>query len=239
MPDAIAPSKEDSGRDRPDGSVPCAFLSLSDACRVWGRERPVTPTTAWNAPVTADAAKEALARDAYRCRFCGYRSAYNLVHHANDLHRDDHPDNLFTCDPLCHGWQHLGDMPEQFAVIAYLPGLSPADVNHLQRTLMVALHCGGEADKAAARDVLNWAASHRDYVTPAWGSSAPAAFADALAGQRAENRELREFAFSGLALIYHPGAFAREAAWWAGEAYAPFPVSAWSRTAHAVMNPPV
>ncbi|UUZ54103.1 hypothetical protein LP419_37660 [Massilia sp. H-1] len=153
--------------------MPHAVLSLSDACRVWGQERPVTPATTWNAPVTVDAAKAALARDAYRCRFCGYRSAHNLVHHANDLHRDEHPDNLWTCDPLCHGWQHLGDMPEQFAVIAYLPGLSPADVNHLQRTLMVALHCGGDADKAAARDVLNWAASHRDYVTPAWGSSAP------------------------------------------------------------------
>jgi len=123
-------------------------------------------------------------------------------------------------------------------VVAYLPGLSAADVNHLQRTVMVALHCDDEAVKRSAMDILNWAASHRDYVGEAWGTYAPDIFSDALSGQTEQTREPREFVFAGLALIYHPRTFAKKAAQWASEAYAKYPVRKWRETYHAVMNAP-
>lgn len=213
-------------------------LALSNACQVWGQSQAAAASFTWRAATGEEHDKAALERDGFRCRFCGFRSSHNTIHHGNDLHSDNHPDNLWACDSVCHGWNHLGEIDDQLGVIAYLPGISAADINHLQRAVMVALQAGDESDRTAAMDILNWAASHCDYVKPAWGTSSPKKFAEALSKQRDHNRELREFAFAGLALIYHPGVFAQQATLWVSEAYAAYPISAWSRTYHAVMNAP-
>lgn len=214
-------------------------LILSSSSRVWGMDEKQSANPSWTETAIDTTGREALKRDDLRCRFCGFRSCHNVLHHINDNHRDHHADNLATCDIVCHGWHHLADLSAQEAVIAYLPGLSAQDVNHLQRTIAVALASEDAEAKADAMEILNWAASHRDYVKPAWGTYHPGKFADALTAKSAQPRELREFAFAGLALIYHPALLRKTAALWAEEVYANHPVREWGRTFHAVMHAPL
>lgn len=214
-------------------------LVISTKSRVWGDAAPAAmePTT----PGFTDTGlrNQVLSRDKYRCRFCEFESRSNGIHSANDNHNDISADNLWTADQLCHGWSHLGELGADDAVIAYLPGLSGQDVNHLQRSMMVALETGDDDERADALALLNWAASHRDYVKQAWGTFSPVVFADALARLNEEQRELREIAFNNLALVFHPVPLVSHAASWATEAYASYPPSQWPHVYHNVMNAPI
>jgi len=113
-------------------------------------------------------------------------------------------ENLRAVDLLCHGWQHLGELASGDASIAYLPGLNPQDINHLQRTIMVALRSSDADLRRDAKALLNWLASHRDYAERAWGTHDPAVFAEALIRQPAGERDFREVVFDGLGVVFHP-----------------------------------
>src|SRR5690625_2648446 len=60
----------------------------------------------------ADAEYRALRRPAleaadYRCKFCGYRSKkYSEVHHLDDDHHNNSPENLTSICLLCHPYHH-------------------------------------------------------------------------------------------------------------------------------------
>ncbi len=138
-----------------------ANLTISTKCRVWGAQGAASFEPAWAVDDAGALRSETLHRDAYSCRFCGFVSSHNGIHNANDNHGDLRADNLWTADALCHSWHHLGELPEHHGVIAYLPGLSAQDVNHLQRTIFVALQSSDEEVQADAMALLNWAASHR------------------------------------------------------------------------------
>ncbi len=180
-----------------------------------------------------------LARDRYRCHFCGFSSRSNELHNLNDNHSDARVENLRTADPLCHRWQHLGELAKGEASVAYLPGMSPQDVNHLQRTIMVALASSDDGIRADAKTLLNWLGSHRTYAERAWGTYDPAIFADALVRQPTNERDFREIVFDGLAIVLHPKLTASAAAGWLGEAYASAPVTQWDRVHHDIMNAPL
>ena len=52
---------------------------------------------------------EVLQRDNYPCRFCGFKAAkYQEVHHLDDNHQNNDPQNLLTVCNLCHQVHHLG-----------------------------------------------------------------------------------------------------------------------------------
>lgn len=214
-------------------------LVISTKSRVWGDATPAAMEPTASGFTDSGLRDRILHRDKYRCRFCEFESRSNGIHSANDNHNDVSEDNLWTADQLCHRWSHLGELGADDAVIAYLPGLSGQDVNHLQRSMMVALETGDDDERADALALLNWAASHRDYVKRAWGTFSPAAFADALARLSEEQRELREIALNNLALVFHPIPLASQAARWATEAYASYPLSRWPQVYHDVMNAPI
>jgi hypothetical protein len=218
---------------------PLPALILSTKSRIWGdpsgsAQDPSAPEFA-----AQNLRQKTLVRDAYRCRYCGFQAESNAVHNLNDNHSDLSEDNLQTADQLCHGWHHLGELGAEDAVIAYLPGLSGQDINHLQRTLMVALQSDDEDARADAKALLNWAASHRDYAKLAWGTHAPATFADAVARLSGAARDARETVFADLALIYHPALFGDIARGWASAEYRAYPATRWSQVHHDVMNAPI
>jgi intracellular multiplication protein IcmJ len=214
-------------------------LTFATKSRIWGDLSSTAHEPAVPAFLEAGLKQSILARDGCRCYFCGFASRYNEVHSLNDNHDDVRPENLRTVDPLCHGWQHLGELPEDDAAIVYLPGLSPQDINHLQRTIMVALESGDAAIRADAKTLLNWLASHRDYAQRAWGTHDPAVFADALVRQPANERDFREIVFDGLGVVFHPHRAAGPVANWLVEAYASCPAADWGRVYHDIMNAPL
>lgn len=230
----------DAGAAMGDAS-PCAppLLALSTQCKIWG-QRPSEGAAAFLGP--GDSAEEegiALHRADHKCAYCGFQSRVNTVHHINDNHLDYSPRNLRAADPLCHGWHHLGELKTSDAVVAYLPRLAPQDVNHLQRTLAVALRSNDAEMRSDARDLLNWLASHRDYVRQSWGSFTPATFAAAFVRQGASETEARKPLLEHLALVYHPALFDPLLDTWLAEGYAQYPCARWSQVYHDVMNPPI
>lgn len=213
------------------------ILGLSTKSRIWGDKFPgaVEPT---DPSFVANMRRKVLVDGGHRCAFCGFYSELNEVHNLNDVHRDIRPENLRPVDPLCHGWQHLGELGEGNAVVAYLPGLSGQDVNHLQRTIMVAMESGDLSVRDDARRLLNWLASHREYTREAWGTSEPGVFASALVRSEALDREDRAVVLQGLAVIFAPGLYGRQALAWTKEAYRHLPAGGWYRVYHDVMNAP-
>ncbi|MNJ55595.1 hypothetical protein D3C77_510970 [compost metagenome] len=155
-----------------------------------------------------------------------------------DNHQDIREHNLRAVDHLCHGWQHLGELGEGNAVIAYLPGLTGQDVNHLQRTLMVALQSGDELAKSDAKKLLNWLASHFTYTEDAWGTYSPVIFSKALLRQADNDKGRREVVFEDLAVIFNPGPYSQVATTWARDYQNSYPVAKWTEVYFSVMNPP-
>ena len=80
-----------------------------------------------------------LQRAGYTCHYCGFRSKkWQEVHHLNDDHHDNRPENLVCICSYCHAVFHIGRagiMGE--AHLAWLPHFTQVEVNHLCRTLYV------------------------------------------------------------------------------------------------------
>lgn len=215
-----------------------AQLGFSTKARIWGDSSPAS-TEPVSAEFTVQLRQKILRQDGFRCMFCGFYSQRNEIHNVSDNHRDVREHNLRTADPLCHGWQHLGELGDGQAFIAYLPGLNPQDVNHLQRTLMVALDSPDAALKADAKKLLNWLASHRQYTQDAWGTYEPAVFANAMVRFEDNSVEKKSVVFEDLALVFNPGPYSDFAKGWASESYASLPAPKWGQVYHDVMNAPI
>lgn len=234
-----APPSGDAANEAAKSS-PCVpaqpALGLGTASRILGR--PALSGRESQASMRPSLRADVLERDHACCHFCGLVSEDNEVHHLNGNHEDARPDNLRVADPFCHAWQHLGELADADAFMAYLPGLSPQDVNHLQRTLLAALHGDDQQAAADATALLNWMGSHRDYAKLAWGTDKPADFADALLRCRPESEEAKTVALTDLAPVFHPAYFAQ----WSQacvQAYRAYPVATWPQVFHDVMRAPL
>lgn len=83
-----------------------------------------------------------LIRDDYTCQFCGFKfDEYQEVHHLDDDHGNNSPDNLKTACNLCHAVHHLGMTAIRNAgFIAYIPEMKQTDVNAICRIIFMQLH---------------------------------------------------------------------------------------------------
>lgn len=82
-------------------------------------------------------------RDDHSCRFCGFKQTktdfYMQVHHRNDDHHDNRPDNLVTACMHCHAVHHIGLWGSAGeAVLVYLPEWPQHYLNHVCRIVLVA-----------------------------------------------------------------------------------------------------
>jgi intracellular multiplication protein IcmJ len=101
--------------------------------------------------------KRALERDDYHCCFCSFRALkYQEVHHLNDDHSDNNPDNLATTCPYCHMCQHIGLWGhKKEAVLIWLPEFTQVEVNHMMRSIQVAKAWAGQKQNEAKSVVAN------------------------------------------------------------------------------------
>lgn len=101
---------------------------------------------------------QALKRDDYCCRFCGFKDKKNETHHVNDDHNDQRLENLVTSCVLCHMCHHIAFAGIQGrASLIYLapnadgsPVISQAGLNNLVRNLWI-------AEETATGDIRNTA----------------------------------------------------------------------------------
>ena len=214
-------------------------LGVSTKSQIWGDKSGATMEPQ-NRDFKNEIRAKVLESAKYRCHYCGFYSSGNEVTNLNDNHQDISLTNLRAIDFLCHAWKHLGELPPGKACLAYLPGLSPQDINHFQRTIAVALLSKDEATRTDAKDLLNWLASHREYVKNAWGTYDPGVFATAL---RKLDQQVStgsgDFVFDGLSVILSPETYKKNASYWAKEGYVSYPSHEWGHVYHQIMNAPI
>jgi intracellular multiplication protein IcmJ len=228
----------------PASSLGCNFdrqalpaMSLATKARVWGDKAP-TAIEPMPDLLTEELRSEVIQESKNRCYFCGFPSKNMEIHNLNHNHQDVRKDNLRAVDSLCHGSQHLGELGEGNAFISYIPGLNQQDVNHLQRAIFVALETGNDTTKADAKKLLNWLASHRQYVESAWGSFDPSVFANALVKSEGIGIEVKNLVFQDLSIIFNPGVYSVSAQNWAHGTYKTMPAASWPKVYHEIMNAP-
>src|SRR3546814_8822113 len=102
--------------------------------------------------------RKVLERDDCACRFCGFRATSRQeVHHANDDHKDNRPQNLVTACQFCHACQHIGMAGQlETSVLAWIPEIPQDRLHHLVRSLMVAQHWAKvtSGDRRARADLV-------------------------------------------------------------------------------------
>jgi intracellular multiplication protein IcmJ len=80
-----------------------------------------------------------LDRDDRTCQFCGFRAPkWQEVHHRNDDHADNRPQNLVTACMFCHMCQHIGLAGRnKEAVLAFIPEIPQDRLHHVVRSILV------------------------------------------------------------------------------------------------------
>lgn len=204
-------------------------LCFASKVRIWGDANPDTTEP----ELDNDRREKIKAKNRYRCAFCGLKTETLEIHNIDNNHSNNLEENLTVADPICHEWHHLEQQSD--AVIGYLPGLSKADGNHLQRTITIALNSGNPVLENAAKKIINWMASHKVYVEGAWGKASKAnEFGEAIAKSNKPQDE-HEALLTGLHVIFNPAHFRKHSAVWKQEMRSVSPEQ-WSQIYHKVMR---
>jgi len=150
-----------------------------------------------------------LAKDAHTCVYCGLRMekggkedhAPMEVHHLDCNHEHNDPKNLVTTDHFCHAHNHIGFLGKM-AVMGVIPEISITDMNHLLRTIGVALQTGDDEMKADAREIYEILRSSSDDFSMVWGTKNPADIGNGLLVLPKEAYEARDVTLDGARIIF-------------------------------------
>lgn len=156
----------------------------------------------------------------YRCGPCQYESTESprlkkktalQVHHLDDDHANNEPGNLGVYCSMCHSYHHIGcDAPTPGGStgwasqlrVAYVPELSPEDLNSLQRAIGAAMT---DADESAlAAEMLNLLSVLAFPVRDAFGSFFAKDFAACFSRLDAQQYAVRHDAVGQLRLLFSP-----------------------------------
>lgn len=144
------------------------------------------------------------------CDFCHARSPHHSL-----IFRDGHPENqtdenLGVACPICACSRRLNRLSANDGVMVYLPELSPADISHLLRAVVIARRQGDERQRQGASRILRWLTEHRQEVEAFWGTSHPGEWGQALMQTPENQREDLLHRLRHIALIPNPDRLSRQ-----------------------------
>jgi intracellular multiplication protein IcmJ len=181
-----------------------------------------------------------LERDRYTCQYCGLSakpdrdaepssrkaSGYLEVHHLDDDHGNNDPQNLATICPFCHLVPHVGFAGNQkLAQLIYMPWLSQKDLNLLVAGMAVAILRGAKLGDDAEM-LLHWLQAMDGPVIHEYGETMTdvAALGSALLNLHRQPPELyaqRGLALAHLRILPNPQMFQPAIAWWSQHGWIP------------------
>lgn len=156
----------------------------------------------------------------YRCERCGYESSVDLkknrhsvlhIHHKDDNHHNNEPENFIAYCSLDHAYHHIGcDAPSVGGArgwasqmrIAFVPEIASEDMNHLQRAIGAALT--DPTEKEVATQMMDLLSILSLPVRDGMGSSQSKDFAAAFGSMSEKEYEDRLKAVEGLRVLFHP-----------------------------------
>lgn len=182
--------------------------------------------------------RQVLERDGYTCRYCAFRSipdrnanqgsylasGYLEIHHKDDNHRNNTPDNLISACPFCHQVHHAGNAGyRDTAFIIWAPWIDQARLNLLANLLAVTLSRGGEYSDAA-RSLYGELSALRDVFCARFGDGMDlaanfGAILMQLHKHSAPGKDLyarRGRLFHGARVFPNVYEFEKAAQWWSG-----------------------
>lgn len=175
-----------------------------------------------------------LQRDDHTCRFCGLRAEkYQEVHHLDDNHANNKPDNLVTACCLCHQCFHVGLAGMHGGgKIIYLPELSQADLHHMVRGIFVAVQSENPYKEAAMS--LYAALSARGAVANeifARNVQDASLLGQALLDMPQDSLPQAMENLAPLRLLPLPGRFGPQTSYWREHVYGALPPETWAALA--------
>lgn len=178
-------------------------------------------------------------RDKNKCYYCGFESKrHQEIHHLNDDHTDNSPDNLVTICPLCHQSFHLDTASTtNGGKIIWLPEFSQQELNYISRALFISIEeaesKGEEAEGfiKIARMLENSLAERALIVEQQIqnGSSDPAIFANALINMSEAQYEKRFGFLKPFKLLNLRSRFPIQTKYWKNNVFKDLPVETWEK----------
>lgn len=178
-------------------------------------------TNAKQADAVFEAGRDASLRKAtFRCVRCGYESREDVkhkkgsvlhVHHLDNNHHNNGPDNLTPHCSLDHAYHHIGcDAPSSGGSpgwasqmrVAFVPELDSEDLNSLQRALGAAL--SSPEEKEMAMEIINLLGVLAFPVRDSIGSFNAKDFAACFASMDEQDYDQRHEFTEGLRILFHP-----------------------------------
>lgn len=177
-------------------------------------------------------------RDDYKCHFCDFRSLkHQEIHHLNEDHSDNSPDNLVTVCPLCHQSSHLDSMSlVNGGRIIWLPEMSQQELNYICRSAFLAseyVQNSKEKDKSAIfkmAKIIESSFEERAAVVEQHiyqGASDPATFASALMDFEKDMYEDRSEYVKNFKLLHFQTRYPVQTKYWSRETFKGIPVESW------------
>lgn len=180
-----------------------------------------TPHASASDRVYIEARKKVLSRDRHTCRFCGFRSAKNEVHHMNDDHSDHSNGNLVTACVLCHMSFHIAfaGIKGRGTIIA-LPSssITQGGLNQLVRHLWIAEELGDGDLKNTASQLLSRLEKSEIQATALVGTSNASILGDYMTSLSDEDYLKRADALEGIFLMPSKAAYKSYIKTWSEEA---------------------
>jgi intracellular multiplication protein IcmJ len=195
---------------------------------LWRRE---DPESGGKPTVPPDIRKLVIERDRGGCAHCGFAAEkWQEIHHLDDDHHNNDPNNLATLCPWCHGCHHVGFMGMSGKMrLIHLPGIRQTTIFHFVRILFVGAAIDFD-DKmkigSACRSLYGILASRTKDVVAAFGpeSDNPAGLGNILL----EN-EVPEDRIAGFRLIPEKGKVWQPLVqYWARSVFADHPPLIWA-----------
>jgi len=160
----------------------------------------------------SDVRSEVLKRDVFSCYFCSFKAKkYQEIHHIDENHNNNNPENLVTVCNLCHQVFHLGKCAVyNSGFIAAIPELTQTEINNLIRSAYVVDYMANNVVRDKIKSLLAiFQFRGCDTLKTLYGLdiSTPHTLAEILSNCPDELFEKRNKLFSSLRLIANKEAF--------------------------------